>query len=149
MCIRDSNNPELPIVASHIRELNSNDASINQSLSAVAASDDFVSVIDISDASVYTPVSANDVHLNAEGFLVIANDFAEQMIALQSGMDVEPEPEPEPQGSTQITTSSAEPATDILLDTIEGGTISTLINAGAAQGARLSLIHISEPTRPY
>ena len=125
----DFNNPELPIVASHIRELNSNDASINQSLSTVAASDDFVSVIDISDASVYTPVSANDVHLNAEGFLVIANDFAEQMIALQSGMDVEPEPEPEPQASTQITTSSAEPETDILLDTIEGGTISSLINA--------------------
>jgi len=132
----DFNNPELAIVASHIRELNSNDASINQSLSAVAASDDFVSVIDISDASIYTPVSPSDVHLNAEGFLVIANDFAEQMIALQSGMDVEPEPELEPQGSTQITTSSAEPETDILLDTIEGGTISSLINAGAAQGAR-------------
>jgi len=140
----DFNNPELPIVASHIRELNSNDASINQSLSAVAASDDFVSVIDISDASVYTPVSANDVHLNAEGFLVIANDFAEQMIALQSGMDVEPEPEPEPQGSTQITTSSAEPATDILLDTIEGGTISSLINAGAAQGARGEMFQLGE-----
>ena len=78
----------MPIVASHIRELNSNDASINQSLSAVAANDDFVSVIDISDASIYTPVSTNDVHLNAEGFLVIANDFAEQMIELQSGVDV-------------------------------------------------------------
>ena len=88
-CFRaDFNNPELPIVASHIRELNSNDASINQSLSAVAANDDFVSVIDISDASIYTPVSTNDVHLNAEGFLVIANDFAEQMIELQSGVDV-------------------------------------------------------------
>ena len=140
----DFNNPELAIVASHIRELNSNDASINQSLSAVAASDDFVSVIDISDASVYTPVSANDVHLNAEGFLVIANDFAEQMIALQSGVVVEPEPEPEPQAPGQITISDAEPDTDILLDTIEGTVVSTLINAGAAQGARGEMFQLGE-----
>ena len=140
----DFNNPELAIVASHIRNLNANDAGINQAIDAVAASDEFVSAIDISDASTYTPVSASDVHLNAEGFLVIANDFAEQMIVLQSGMDVEPEPEPEPQGSTQITTSSAEPATDILLDTIEGGTISTLINAGAAQGARGEMFQLGE-----
>ena len=140
----DFNNPELAIVASHIRNLNANDAGINQAIDAVAASDEFVSAIDISDASTYTPVSASDVHLNAEGFLVIANDFAEQMIALQTGMDVEPEPEPEPQGSTQITTSSAEPATDILLDTIEGGTISSLINAGAAQGARGEMFQLGE-----
>ena len=140
----DFNNPELAIVASHIRNLNANDAGINQAIDAVAASDEFVSAIDISDASTYTPVSASDVHLNAEGFLVIANDFAEQMIALQTGMDVEPEPEPDPQGSTQITTSSAEPATDILLDTIEGGTISTLINAGAAQGARGEMFQLGE-----
>ena len=140
----DFNNPELAIVASHIRNLNANDAGINQAIDAVAASDEFVSAIDISDASTYTPVSASDVHLNAEGFLVIANDFAEQMIALQTGMDVEPEPEPDPQGSTQITTSSAEPATDILLDTIEGGTISTLINVGAAQGARGEMFQLGE-----
>ena len=80
----DFNNPELAIVASHIRNLNANDAGINQAIDVVAASDEFVSAIDISDASIYTPVSTNDVHLNANGFLVLANDFAEQMIALQS-----------------------------------------------------------------
>lgn len=81
----DFNDPELPIVASEIREINANDSSINQSLNAVAASDDFVSVIDISNASIYTPVSANDVHLNALGLLPLSDDFAEQMIALQGG----------------------------------------------------------------
>ena len=88
----DFNNPELAVVASHIRNLNANDASINASLDAVAASDDFVSTIDISDASVYTPVSANDVHLNANGFLVIANDFAQQMITLLNGTTMMPDP---------------------------------------------------------
>ena len=81
----DFNDPELPVVASEIREINGNDASINQSLNAVAASDDFVSVIDISDASTYTPVSANDVHLNALGVLALSDDFAQQMIVLQGG----------------------------------------------------------------
>ena len=81
----DFNDPELPVVASEIREINANDASINQALNAVAASDDFVSVIDISDASVYTPVSANNVHLNALGILPLSDDIAEQMIALQGG----------------------------------------------------------------
>ena len=86
----DFNDPELPVVASAIREINSNDASINQSLNAVAASDDFVSVIDISNASIYTPVSANDVHLSALGILPLSDDFAEQMIALQGGTVDEP-----------------------------------------------------------
>ena len=132
----DFNNPELAIVASHIRELNSNDASINQSLSAVAENDDFVSVIDISDASIYTPVSANDVHLNAEGFLVLGNDFAEQMIALQSGMDVEPEPEPEPEPTEAGLAFVADVPAEVLFGTANGEAPQGSANSQAAFGFR-------------
>ena len=132
----DFNNPELPIVASHIRELNSNDASINQSLDAVAANDDFVSTIDISDASIYTPVSPSDVHLNAEGFLVIANDFAEQMLALQSGAVIEPEPEPEPTPAGLAFVIDA--PTDVLFGTPNGETPQGTASSQGAFGFRMN-----------
>ena len=48
------------------------------------------------------------------------------------------------QASAQITISDAEPDTDILLDTIEGAVVSTLINAGAAQGARGDMFQLGE-----
>ena len=130
----DFNNPELAIVASQIREINGNDASINQSLNAVAASDDFVTVIDISNASVYTPVSANDVHLNANGFLVLGNDFAREMIALQGGAEPEPEPEPEPNAAGLAFVPDV--PTDVLFGTSNGENPGGSASSQAAFGFR-------------
>lgn len=88
----DFANPELAIVASEIRELNGGDATVNAALNTVAANDDNVLVIDIGDATTYTPVSANDVHLNANGLIALSNDFADGIVTLGAGTSAVPEP---------------------------------------------------------
>ena len=143
----DFNNPELAIVASQIRELNGNDASINQSLNAVAASDDFVTVVDISDASVYTPVSANNVHLNANGFLVLGNDFAQQMITLQNGAATDPGPEPGPEPNPAGLAFIADVPTDVLFGTPNGEDPQGSASSQAAFGFRNADAAGTEGTR--
>ncbi len=81
----DLGNPQLPIVASEIREVNAQNAQrleINNAINAVAAADEFVTVIDISDSSVYVPISGQDVHLDTPGYYAMSFDIAQDWIAM-------------------------------------------------------------------
>ena len=81
----DFASPQLPIVASEIREVNAQNAArvaVNDALNAVAAADPYVTVFDISDASIYVPISAQDVHLDTPGYYALSFDRAEEIIRL-------------------------------------------------------------------
>lgn len=81
----DFNNPQLAIVASEIREVNSQNAArvaVNDALNAVAATDEFVTVIDISDSNIYVPISDQNVHLDTPGYYALSNDVARDWIEL-------------------------------------------------------------------
>lgn len=81
----DFDNPGLAVVASEIREVNANNAArleVNAALNAVAAADDNVSVIDISDASIYVPINAQNVHLATAGHYAMSFDVAEELIEM-------------------------------------------------------------------
>ena len=55
---------------------------MNAALNAVAAADDDVSVIDISDASIYVPINAQNVHLATAGYYAMSFDVAEELIEM-------------------------------------------------------------------
>ena len=85
----DLGNPQLPIVASEIREVSAQNAervAVNNALNAVAAADEFVSVIDISNSSIYVPISAQNVHLDTPGYYALSNDVPQHLIAMTPAM---------------------------------------------------------------
>ena len=81
----DFANPKLAVVASEIREVNAQNAqrvAVNEALNAVAASDPYVSVIDISDSDIYVPISDQNLHLDTPGYYALSFDIAEDLIAM-------------------------------------------------------------------
>ena len=124
-------NPELPIVASEIRRINANDEPVNDGLNEVAGNDPFVTVIDISDTSIYPPVNTGNVHLNADGFHALSSDFANAIIELLDGDTSEPEP------GAPLTTSTSPPTTNIISSELSGATDSAIFSeAGNSNHAR-------------
>ena len=132
----DFGEPDLAIVASEIRDIGGNDSVINAALNAVAASDDFLTVIDISDTSIYSPESASNVHLNAAGQINLSTDFANEMILLLGGTpDGEGPgggPGEEPGATEGVTLSTTAPTTDLIDMNLTGGIDSSIFSEAAS-----------------